>query len=195
MSSRQTPSQTPLREQHAEVTRERLLDAAVRLVERGRDVTMRAVAAEAQVGERTVYRYYPSLDDLLEAMRPRFVGRAGVPLCETIDGLEQYARDLFGVFDQNANLVEAMLSGPLAGDLARRSRRANLEMMRKLIDDAFPRAPASERAAATSTLRAVLSGAGWSYLRRSCELPQEDVVAHAQWMVRTVLDRLGRASR
>ena len=77
----------------------------------------------------------------------------------------------------------------------RRSRRTNLDAMRALLDAADPKAPADDRAAAATTLRAVLSGSGWVYLRDSCAMAPADIVAHAQWLVRTVTAKRGPGGR
>jgi AcrR family transcriptional regulator len=182
-----------LRESHGEATRERLLQAAFASVERGDEPTMRGVADEAGVGERTVYRYFENHDALVAAMQPRLQERGGVPLCAEAAGLEGYARDLFGVFERNHALIVAMVTARWMAPHFRRSRRSNLDAMRALLDAAYPKAPADDRAAAATTLRAVLSGSGWVYLRDSCAMAPADIVAHAQWLVRTVTAKLARA--
>ena len=45
-------------------TRKAIVDAAIRLLARGSDLTADAVAAEADVSRRTVYLHFPSLDQL-----------------------------------------------------------------------------------------------------------------------------------
>src|SRR5919199_1489173 len=57
-----------LREQHAEATRERILSAVAELLERGdaEELTVPGVAAASGVSLRTVYRYYPTREELLE---------------------------------------------------------------------------------------------------------------------------------
>src|SRR5919108_6446705 len=58
-----------LREQHALATRERILGAVADLLELGdpEDPTVPAVAEASGVSLRTVYRYYPTRELLLEA--------------------------------------------------------------------------------------------------------------------------------
>src|SRR3954451_10093596 len=58
-----------LREQHAEATRERILSAVAQLLERGgaEELTVPDVAVASGVSLRTVYRYYPTRERLLEA--------------------------------------------------------------------------------------------------------------------------------
>lgn len=180
----------PLRAQQGDALRERLLQAAVALIEGGVEPTMRAIAAEAGVAERTIYRYFESRDAFELALRQHLRGRGGVPLCETAAELDGYARSLFETFEANRSFIVAMLTAPWAARPLRGSRRENLSAMRALIDAAYPAAPDGARAAASSTLRALLSGAGWNYLRSGCGLDNESVIAHAQWAVRAVLRSL-----
>lgn len=177
-----------LRERQADTTRDALVDAAVALIERRAEPTMRAVAAEAGVGERTIYRYFPNRAALAEACATRLAGRAGAPLCDEQSELEDYAGRLFGVFEANAPLIEAMLTNVMT-DLAP-TRSHNLDAMQALLDRGFPDAPLGERRAAAAVLRTVLSGSGWYYQRRSCGLGPSAVVANAVWMIETVRARL-----
>lgn len=192
------PSDAPpsLRAEHAERTRARLLDAGVALLERGAaDLTLRAVAQEAGISERTLYRYFETREQFAEAMVPRLRERSSVPLPESIDALPTYARELFETFERNRGLIEGMVSSAGARDDLRRSRARNLAGMRALIDAGYPDAGARERAAATSALRVLLSGSGWVYLRSSCGLESEQVIEHALWTIDVVLARLRAASR
>lgn len=184
-----------LRERHVDATRERLLDAAVACVERGIEPTMRAVAEAAGTGERTIYRHFPNHEALTLALGPIIGARAGVPLCEHARDLPTYAAALFGVFEQNRALVVALVASPWMAPTFRGSRKKNLDAMRALVDVGYPRASASDRAAAATTLRALLSGSTWVYLRESCGLEEGDVVAHAQWAIDAVDRRLRAATR
>jgi TetR/AcrR family transcriptional repressor of nem operon len=65
------------RTQPPDVRREQLLDAAERLLlEQGlRATTVADVASEAGVAKGTMYLYFPSRDELLAALRSRYLGR------------------------------------------------------------------------------------------------------------------------
>ena len=58
-----------LREQNALAARERILSAVAELIERADpgELTMPAVAEASGISLRTVYRYYPTREELLEA--------------------------------------------------------------------------------------------------------------------------------
>jgi AcrR family transcriptional regulator len=76
---------SPLRAEQAAATRDRIVDAAVALLQDGdvSDFGMQDVADRAGVAVRTVYRAFPSKDDLiagvLDAIRERFEAAAGSP--------------------------------------------------------------------------------------------------------------------
>src|SRR3954451_4677264 len=85
-----------LRDEHAHAVRSRILGAVAGLLEQGEieDLTMPGVAEASGVSLRTVYRYYPTRDELLEAAG-RWIGEELLrhPYPETLDD----GADTFGV--------------------------------------------------------------------------------------------------
>jgi AcrR family transcriptional regulator len=74
---------TPVRSQKAAATRERIVRAGSELVHEfaswdWQDLTYRAVAARAGVGERTVYRHFPTERHLHDAVMQRLEEEAGI---------------------------------------------------------------------------------------------------------------------
>jgi AcrR family transcriptional regulator len=175
-------------------TRAELLEASVRLIERGEEPTMRSVAQEAGISERTIYRYFATRRALEDAVTDALRPRLGAPLCSTVDELDAYIADLFGVFEENRPLTVATVTAAWTQPGLSRSRSRNLEALTELLSDGYPDADPQELAAAAATLRTVASGAGWVYQRVSCGLPNEIVTANAQWLARVVLDRLSASS-
>jgi AcrR family transcriptional regulator len=119
---------TPLR-RDAERNRQRLLDAAARLVvERGHGVPLEDVAAAAGVGIGTLYRRFPDRDALVRALFERHVD-AVAALAEAAvaddrhgDGVERF---LTAVAEQQAGeggLSQVLRSGPLGPELAGRAQ-------------------------------------------------------------------------
>ena len=173
-------------------TRDDLVRAAVDLWVRGEEPTMRAVAAEAGVGERTIYRYFPNRDALEEAVHDHVAPRLGAPLCSSVNELEEYVDALYGAFEQNADLTVATVTTPWTQSTLAGTRSRNLAALRALLADGFPEAEDSDVVAAAASLRTVLSGAGWVYQRHSCGLSADEVRANAVWLVREVLAALDR---
>lgn len=79
------PYTSPLRAEQAAATRDRIVDAAVGLLQDGdaAAIAMQDVADAAGVSVRTVYRAFPTKDDLLvgvlETIKERFERTAGTP--------------------------------------------------------------------------------------------------------------------
>ena len=174
--------------------RTELLDAAVLVVIDGDEPTMRAVAARAGVGERTIYRYFASREGLRDAVAAHLRPLLGVPLCETADELETYAERLFDRFEDNRELTIAFVGSGWSRPELAASRTANLTALRSLLESAHPAATAADLDHAAASLRTVLSGAGWVYQRESCGLSPDEVVATAIWLIRLVRRQLAAAT-
>lgn len=192
MSNRQPAGS--LRQRQLDEVRDRLLDATLQVIESGQEPTMRAVASAAGVSERTVYRYFESRGALYAALQPKFIGRSGIPLCDSADDIEEYVSELFTTFERNGALVRALTNSPWAAPYLKGTRARNLKALRALLDAKFPRAPREDRAAAAASLRVPLSGAGWVYFRDAGS-SNDEAISHAQWLVRTVKAELQRRSR
>lgn len=188
-----SPIEGGLRKAQTAAVRERLLAAATALIEEGSEPTMRAVAARAGVGERTVYRYFAAREDLYVALGPRLQARSGAPLPPTTGELPGYIARLFTTFDENAGLVRSLATSPWAEPFLRRTRARNLKGLRALFDASHGGATDEDRAAAASALRVLCSGAGWVYLR-DAGLENAELIAHARWLVSTLVERLDRSA-
>ena len=86
-----------LRAQQAEETRARILEATARVMARGiATISIPAVAREAGVSVPTVYRHFGSKRDLLSAIYPYALKRAGAhepPFPESLDELKENVPD------------------------------------------------------------------------------------------------------
>jgi AcrR family transcriptional regulator len=98
------PYANEFRRQQAAQTRDRILAAGARLVRTlpdwkdWRDVTMRSVAAEAGVSERTVYRHFSSERELRDAIMHHFEGLAGDPFIGLdLENLPDVTARIFGL--------------------------------------------------------------------------------------------------
>lgn len=179
-----------LRRDQANAVRERILAATLEVIEEGEEPNMRSVAHAAEISERTVYRYFPSREDLHAAVLPLIRERASAPMAAHVDGLPDYVRRLFTTFDRNPRLTRALTTATWWS--LGTSRIANLQALRALIDAGFPAAPRASRESAAASLRVLYSAAGWAYLA-DCGLDLEASIRHVQWVTTTVLDELRRA--
>jgi AcrR family transcriptional regulator len=89
VSTSSRPYHSPIRQERAAQTRERIVSAGAELAHSfkswdWRDLTVRAVAEQAGVNERTVYRHFATERELRDAILGRLQEEAGV----SVDGLE-----------------------------------------------------------------------------------------------------------
>lgn len=101
--------QLSLREAQRELTQNRILDAALDLLsEEPLDaITLAHVAARAAVTERTLYRYFSTREDLIEALWPRINNRAGGgrQFPRTPDALIAQPAEIFPHFEAEEGLT------------------------------------------------------------------------------------------
>src|SRR5690349_19896978 len=118
-------SSTSLREQQAELARQRIFDAVIELLEHGGadELTMPQVAERSGVSLRTVYRYFPTREQLLAAaggwIGSELLGQ-GYP--QSLDDIADYFDPVCREFDRRPGLVRAMAVSQV-GREARSERR------------------------------------------------------------------------
>lgn len=103
-----------LREAQRELTRNRILDAALDLIsEEPLDaITLAGVATRAAVTERTLYRYFATRDELIEAIWPRINDRAakGRTFPSTPGELVAQPSEIFPDFEAEEGLARFVLT-------------------------------------------------------------------------------------
>src|SRR3954470_16788349 len=132
---------TSLRGQHAAVTRTRILSAVAELLEEGdaEELTMPDVAAASGVSLRTIYRYYTTREELLEAAG-RWIGDEVLKhpyprdLDEVADLFEAGARD----FDERPGLARALAFSELGREVRGYRRRERLAALRRSLRAELP---------------------------------------------------------
>ena len=136
-----------LRDQHAAVTRTRILSAVGELLEEGdaEELTMPAVAAASDVSLRTIYRYYPTREELLEAAG-RWIGDEllGHPYPATLDEVADRFEEGAPDFDEHPGLVRAMALSQLGRRIRGYRRRERLEALARALRDELPGLPEDE---------------------------------------------------
>ncbi|MCB9545706.1 MAG: TetR/AcrR family transcriptional regulator [Myxococcales bacterium] len=157
-----------LREQQAEQTRLRIIEALVaQVVDQGlADFAVPQVAREAGVSTRTVYRYFPTRDDLLAAVGDHLQQVAPGPEWPAGPAdLARYVRELFFWFEANQQLVQAAHITQLGRDVQARLRSDRWRRVRALISSlAGPGDP--DGRLAFGPIRALMSSQSWLSMTR-----------------------------
>jgi AcrR family transcriptional regulator len=189
-SAELTPS---LKERQGALTRQLILDAAIAELETGSlpPLTLRAIAARANLAERTMFRYFATRDELLDALAAQVSRRLELPpLPAAAADLVDMTRALYEAFDAHAALIRAALRSELFDRIRESTARARWAAVRKLVDAWAPAKPARERKLAAANIRYLLAATTWHYYRFYFGFSLEDSIAAAQMSVRLALKSL-----
>jgi AcrR family transcriptional regulator len=168
---------SPLRDRQKADTRELILDAVKRLLrDRGlAELSLANVAREAGITERTVYRHFATREQLLEATWAAVNDRLGMrEFPRTAADLVQRPRQVFPAFDEQGEIVRAMLASPQGRELRLRVNKERQAAIRAAVRDAKPglREPAFTRLCAAVQL--LYSAAGWATMTDYWDLDSEE---------------------
>ena len=183
------PKTSSIRAEQAQVVIDRIIAATLGQIEDGIEPSMRAVAVRAAIAERTIYRYFPSLEELQTAVIPHLRLRVGYPLCNTAAELQAYVKHLYHSFRTSRELTRVLATASWAAPILRRTRSENKDQLLALLQVAYPDAPRAEVQSAAAVLRVPLSAAGWMYLE-DCGYDQRTSIKHVQWLVKMLLGHL-----
>src|SRR5262249_690326 len=107
-----------LREEQARNTRSRILDAVIAALARQEDLSVSVLAEAAGVSVPTVYRYFPTREALMDATQTAIGERFRRPSwADTSQGYVARIPERFAWFDQNGDLIRAILGSALGRDL------------------------------------------------------------------------------
>jgi AcrR family transcriptional regulator len=197
---------SPLRERQVAQTRETILRAvAAEILERGiHALTMSGVATRAEVAERTVYRYFPSTEALLDALTEMVGGRLTELLGdrprlrpdreERLDDLVDHLPELYVALDQIGAPARAVAAVTLArgSDPGRQRRR---DILSAAFAPELAHLSPEEGKALFETLYLLGGSISWHLLTRSGELTGEQAGQAAARVVRAILADLRKEAR
>jgi AcrR family transcriptional regulator len=204
LMAREVSSQAPGTGTVAE-TRDRILDAVVALIteEHPATVSVPAVARRAGVSVATVYRYFPTKEQLLDGATEighrrtstvldesrRRIGLAPESGPDERDALiERVVGQLFAEFTEHLDYVRGAGASPVGRDLRRRRRADKQRELRALLAalDLDPDGPPGRRLATMIELLA--SSTVFVELHDHLDLSTAEATAHVAWTIRTLLE-------
>jgi AcrR family transcriptional regulator len=184
-----------LRDRNAAATRERILAAVADLLERGEaeELTMPGVAEASGISLRTIYRYYPTREELMEAAG-RWIGdellKHPYPrdLDEVADLFEAGCPD----FDERPGLVRAMALSQLGQSVRGYRRRERAEAIERALREEFPDLDEDELLRASAVLSYLHNILAYTTLREENGLSGEEIGTAIGWAIRTLIADLRR---
>ena len=175
---------SPVRRQRADDTRARIIDAGCRVLQHSsirdwRALTVRGVADQAGVNERTVYRYFGNERGLRDAVMHRLEQQSGIDL----EGMRlrevgETAARIFTHVSSYPSRPRPVLDPTLAD--------ANLRQRTALVgalDDAAAEWPDMDRTAVAALLDVLWSVAAYERLTADWEMGRDDAIRALTWAI------------
>jgi AcrR family transcriptional regulator len=160
------------RRAEAERTRERIVEAASKLLHRVRpeNLSYADVAEHCGVAVRTVYRHFPETIDLLRAVAQGTIQRfAAEGLSESRPEVALQLANLHRLLSAEPTLFRVFMAAPIRGEL-------ELErIVPKLFGDVLEELPSEHQSATTALMELLLSPFAWEVLHTLWKVPPERI--------------------
>jgi AcrR family transcriptional regulator len=182
-----------LADRHNDLTRQLILDAAVGMLERATvgELTVRGVAKQANISERTVFRYFATRGEFLDAVADAVRARLALPPPpRTKEELLEAPRALYARFEAQANLTKAALHSELFHRMRETQARSRWKAVQDLVDALAPRGNERQRRIAAANIRYYLAATSWHYFRFYFGFSLADTIACAEAAIRQSLAAL-----
>ena len=192
-----TKNKATLQEKQATATRDHILGAAFELLVEhpDRPFSHEAVAKAADVGARTVYRYFPAQADLFEALWVQVRQRSGTVFPTAEAEIVPQIGVLYRAFDENEKLVRAVMESPAGARVrARGAEEGQASFDQSLQEVTQGRSPVQRRQV-RAVFHAIHSGPFWQMLRDRGGLCGPEAIAAASWAAQALLDTLRREQK
>lgn len=181
-----------LRTEHAQQTRQRILDAAV--AELGtaplHGITLAGVARRAGVSEPTLYRHFGSRDRLLGALDQHARDQLGLPpMAASVQDLPRVVTELFQQFEQHGQVLLAATRAGVGLEMRRQGRKRRTEQLRALVVGSAPHLDVAEAEGVAAVMRVLMSWESYRTLTTDLGLDADE----AGRAVSSAIEVLGRS--
>jgi len=183
-----------VRDRKKDEVRNRILDAWIGLMVDGRtDLNHDSIAARAGVGRRTVYRYFPDREQLMEAAWTRVRELAGphVVMPASMDELIATLRPVYTGFDKIAPIATVVRSTPQGRALRLAPKARRIRTYTDACADVVKDLPARDRILATAIFQ-MLHTTPWLEMRDNWGLPGDEIARGMKWVIETLIEDLKR---
>jgi AcrR family transcriptional regulator len=190
-TSTRRPYRSQLRAEQAEETRGRILDASVRVMASGLAfLSIPRVAREAGVSVPTIYRHFATKHDLLAAIYPHVVRRAGLDdlvLPRSMDELRGGLKAYFKRTDSLGDLARAAMASPASDETRRINMPDRLAMFRRLADSIEPKPSDGDRDRIARLLVILTASSALRLWRDQLGSSVDEAADDADWAIRAVI--------
>lgn len=180
-----------LREEQMKQTRERILEGLVKTMARGiADISIPAVAREAGVSVPTVYRYFKTKRELIEALGGHFVQKVGFSGRQPPQSPEELTSMLKELFMRYEGLDETVRAAAMS-EVSYEMRKEGLPLRLKMIENAL--APVLDQFSETDSIRlrnvvlVLTSTATIRAFKDYLDLSGEEAADNVIWAIQTLI--------
>jgi AcrR family transcriptional regulator len=186
-----------IREQAKSETRERILEAVVRVIlEQGiHAFSVQNVAERSGISHRTVYRHFGSREGLLEGLSESLQESqlaAGLQQPTDAGGWAAYVEPLFELFSRSADELRASVIAAVALGYQSDSQRETWAEFQEALVVRYPYLATAALREAAAVFRLLISRYSWYVLSVDLKLDAEGSGRAAAWAVTALLDDLDR---
>jgi len=185
------PYRSQLREEQAEGTRERILEATLRLTASGlASLSIPAVAREAGVSVPTIYRHFRTKGALLSAMYPFAARRTGldaVPDPTSVEELRAAIRAYIERLDGLEDMARAAYASPIADEVRHATMRSRVQRIERVADSVKPKLRKIHRDRITRLLVVLTSSSALRMWRDHLGASVEEAADDIEWVVRAAI--------
>ncbi|MBA3459247.1 MAG: helix-turn-helix transcriptional regulator [Deltaproteobacteria bacterium] len=185
---------SPLREEQAEQTRERLLETLTELLASDADgdsVTVALVAERAKVSVRTAYRYFPTKDAMLDAFNKWMRTRLGSPEPTTsIEGMPDMAAKLLTSFAENESVIRASRRSRSDVELRKVRKAEQVRAVKKAVEKFAPQLDDLKSRQVGAMLHNVFGSEPWLNMLDNWGLSTPEAIEAVRWGLDAMITKL-----
>lgn len=159
-------------------------------------ISNRQIATRAGVTEITVYRHFPTRDELLSAIWQKNNVQQGVRggFPETLDKIVEQFDALFRSFDETPAHVQSVLTTQQGRALRASLNEDRRSAFLKAVSE-VPGLTEEQRRSAAGVLQLLYSAYAWLSLREQWDMTGAEAAAAASWAARTLINDLKDPNR
>jgi AcrR family transcriptional regulator len=185
-----------LRTEQAEGTRERILDATVRVAaDSPAGISIPDVAREAGVSVPTVYRHFRTKRELYAAVSPHLGRRAGFgPVAEprSVEEFHEMVRTVFGGLDSLGEVARRAMASPSADEARRAQMPARLGMSRHFAQVVAPGATKADLDRMARVFVVLTMSSAMRVWRDLLGSSVDEAADDIEWMLRAAIQAASR---
>jgi AcrR family transcriptional regulator len=172
-------------------TREAILDALVRVMARGlADLSVPAVAREAGVSIRTVYRHFPTRRDLFVAVNYYLDDRMGYSLEPYPTGMDELAENItryFRALDSMDDTIRAARANHVSVEIRDSGVPFKMQAIASALDPITGSLSSSDRERLMTVVATLFSQYTLQRMQTDYGLSADEAAQHVTWAVRTLV--------